>query len=145
MSYKRKNYLFNDLLSSKRNQLLVQAALDEIRAAVRKAMDEWTKLYPKLGPCWAVSRALGNAGCGRVEYCHTYCKDQKEWYGHYVVRTPQGKIIDCSGEYICQNCKPHRPLYHDYRVFDDSEHDAYPKSSVQFWQKKLRHFIRRLK
>lgn len=110
--------------------------IETLRRIVRNNMDAWTRIS-KHGPCWPIARALANAGLGRVEFCLTYCKTDKQWFGHYVVRRPDRKIFDCSGEYVCQECPERVPRYKDFHVFDEPMHDAYTAAQVAFWRRRL--------
>lgn len=113
-----------------------------MRRAVRESLADWYEFSAERGPCWPVARAIANAGVGMVQYCFVYCKTDRQWYGHFVVRTPQGTIVDASGEYVCEECSADRNApYKHFRTEDSPDHHAYKAGAVEFWAERLESYL----
>jgi hypothetical protein len=92
-------------------------------------------MSPDTGPCWAIARVIADAGYGTVEYCQTSAPGQNQWWGHFIVRTPEGAVIDVAGEYITSDAAPD---YKDFKVEDGPDHYRYKPKHLTFWRNRLR-------
>lgn len=114
---------------------MTRSQMERVRARVREHHSEWQEFHDH-GPCWPVSKALARTGYGTVVRCSTFNQDTKRWYGHYVVQTPTGKILDMTGEYLKEKRRT-RVRYKGVHQIDYFRHDAYPETTIEFWQERL--------
>lgn len=114
--------------------MLDSTTIEQVRDIVRINLRSWRAISPKHGPCWAISRALANAGWGRVEFCRTKRVSTKRWYGHYILRDAENEILDFSGEYLDNATNPKNVQYRGFEPAEYLKHDFYSAECVEFWE-----------
>ena len=114
---------------------MTNSRLARVRARVREHIEEWREFHDA-GPCYPVAVALVRAGYGKVARCSTFNQVTKRWYGHYVCQTPDGKVLDITGEYLIAKRRT-RVRYKGVYLVDYFRHDAYPERCIEFWQERL--------
>jgi hypothetical protein len=115
----------------------MNTTLAKLRQIVRANHDDWESgiASPALGPCWPIARVIADAGHGRVWFCQTSARNPRKWWGHFVVITPLGDILDCAGEYVTSDRKP---LYRGWKLEDNVPlHRCYRPEHVLYWREKF--------